>query len=388
MPSVPHFLHIYQKPSAGDAFILRKAAFGYRHQISAMGWFDTANCQLVVSQIEGEQWLENFIGNRVAVYVDNPAEPVWEGLITRITLEAGGVVFTRSLDEMFNGVRVTYRLGNSANASQTAFALNTDSIAVYGAKQGSIEAAYQTFTGGTGRMTTIRDTVLAYQGWPKSSASFGGAVGIVSVEMQGFYHTLEWENVSNAGTDNLTPTELITNIVAAITNSSTFIDNADATEIGTNSAFTTPEEVRDGETVWQSIQKWAEPGDGTNRWIAGVSPATFNRSTRRLYYRAFNNNVEYIARVRDGMRVRNLYGGLVRPWTVKPDRAIRITDVLVGWNAQGDDPREFYIDGVQYDAESQQVTLQSVDDPGVEGAFQLKKFYKARGRPFGAPVRL
>lgn len=387
MPSVPHFLHIYQKPSAGDAFILRKQVFNYRHAINAMGWFDTANCQLAVSQIEGEQWLENFIGNRVAVYVDNPAEPVWEGLITRITLEAGGVVFTRSLDEMYNGARVTWRPSSSTNASQTAFALNTDSIAVYGAKQGSIEAAVE-YGAGAGRMNTIRDLMLAFQGWPKSSASFGGAVGLVSVEMQGFFHTLEWETVSNAGITNLNPHVLITNIVASITNSSTFIDNADATEIEANTAFATSEGVREGETVWQSIQKWAEPGDGTNRWIAGVSPATFNRSTRRLYYRAFNNNVEYIAHVRDGMRVRNLYGGLVRPWTVKPDRAIRITDVLVGWNAQGDDPREFYIDGVQYDAESQQVTLQSVDDPGVEGAFQLKKFYKARGRPFGAPVRL
>lgn len=385
MPTVPHYLNVYQKPSVGSGFILRKRVFSYRHSIAAMGWFDTANCQIAVSQIEGERWLENYVGNRVAVFVDNPAEPVWEGLITRVTLEAGGVVFTRSLDEMNNGVRVTYRTSASTTSAQSTFALNTDSIAQYGAKQGSIEAGIE--YNAVSRIAIIRDVLLAHQGWPQSSASFGGSVGIVSVEMQGFYHTLEWENVANTGTTVRNPHTLVTNIISNLTNAN-FLDRTDTTEIVSNTSFTTAETVRDGETVWQAMQKWTEPGDGVDRWITGVSPATFNRSTRRVYYRMFNANVEYIARVRDGMRVRNLYGGLVRPWAVKPDRGIRLTDALVGWNGMGDDPREFYIDGVQYDAETQQVTLQSVDDPGVEGAFQLNRYYQQRGRPFGSPIRL
>lgn len=386
MATFPHWLHIYDKPALGNAFIIRRVALAYRHKISAMGWYDTASCDIAVSQKDGELFYENYLGNRVAIYVDNPAEPIWEGLITRITLEAGGVTVSHSLDNMFNRTQTVYRVNTDTTAAQNSAASNAASQAIYGIKLGEVEG-FVTYTTALGKMNALRDMVLAFQAWPQNSLVIGGSANILHIEMQGFYHTLEWENVADTGVVNRTPTVLITQILALIANGTTFIENATTTHIGSGAVWTTAETVRDGQTVWQSIMDWTEPGDGVNRWISGVLPARYSDGLRLPYYRMANTDVEYIARVRDGMRFRNIYGGLIPAWTVKPDRGLRVNDILTGWNSQGDDPREIYIEAVDYDAESQMVTVTGVDDVTAEGAFQLKRYHKRHGERFGAQPR-
>ena len=77
----------------------------------------------------------------------------------------------------------------------------------------------------------------------------------------------------------------------------------------------------------------------------------------------------------------------MHPWRVLPDRGIRLQDVLVGWNGMGDDPREAYLEVIEYDAESQSVAWQTSDNINIEGAFQLRQYYKTHGSRFGAPPR-
>lgn len=386
MTTIPHVLHIYEKPAVGSTFLIRKPAFAYRHKITAMGWYDTASCDIAVSQIEGELFYENYLGNRVAIYVDNPAQPIWEGFISRLTLEAGGVTVSHSLDNMYNSGKTVYRVASDAVATNSATSSVLASQAIYGLKQGTVEG-FVTHTTAAGKMTALRDMLVAFQAWPQNSLVIGGSANILHIEMQGFYHTLEWESVVDTGVVNRTPTVLISQILALIANGTTFIENANTTHIGSGAIWTTAESVRDGQTVWESIMDWTEPGDGVNRWISGVLPARYSDGLRLPYYRMANTDVEYIARVRDGMRFRNIYGGLVPAWTVKPDRGLRVNDILTGWNSQGDDPREIYIEAVDYDAESQMVTVTGVDDVTAEGAFQLKRYHKRHGERFGAEPR-
>lgn len=385
----PHFLNLHQKPAIGNTFIRRYPVYNYRHKIAAVGWFDTASCDLLVSRAEAEMWLDQYLGNRVAFYVDNPAEPIWEGLVNRITYQVANITFTASLDKLYNRVQIQSSTGGT---SQTSTAdNNTDSQAIYGIKQGVIDAYIQHTGSGSGLPTALSDFLITQSAWPRISTTFGaGGTVLLSVEFVGFYHTLEWEIYANATATGAAASTIISEIVTNIANGTTFFDNADTGAISTNSGFNQSRLHRNGLTAWEAILQIQAAGDGSggNLYIAGIEPTSFNAGDRRFYYRAANTSVEYTVRLTDGMKIRNLYGGYVQPWRVLPDRRIRLQDVLVGWNGLGDDPRESYIEVVEYDAESQSVAWQTSDNIEMEGAFQLRKIFKAHGERFGAPVRM
>lgn len=381
-----HYLHMYQKPKLGSDFIKRFQTFNYRHKISANGWFDTASCDIRLgSADEAQQFLDQNIGNRVAIYVDNPVEPVWEGFINRMTFAAGGWQYTISLDEMENSVDVTYAINGSVTPTWGAANTNTDSQAIYGIKHGRSDLGFQ-YAAGTGA-TVLQGSIINQRAWPKASTMQGDGSGLVTLELLGVWYTLGWDVYSD--TNTTTPainTFISTMILPAIANGTTFFNNADTTLISTN-ATTVPRNRRRGSTAMQVLQELAEIGDGANYYVIGITPTNPNTGTRSLYYRAQNTDILYTARRRDGLRIRNPYGKLERPWTIRPDCGIRITDMLPGWNGQGDDPRETWISSIDYDAEAQSVTWVGDDNVTAEGAFGLARQVKRHGVPFGAVPR-
>lgn len=392
---IQHTLNLYQKPKLGNAFVGRYSIFNYKHRILAMGGFDTASCQIALDRKAGETALEQWVGRRVAIYVQNAAVPIWEGLISRVTLRAGAAVFTASLDELFNKVRVTFGQRNATpNTQYTTPVSNTTSQALYGIKEGNIDAlSSDTISADLTAKTTLANRYLATRAYPKVSTAFAsGSADLVSIEMIGFYHTLEWETYDPGVASGVTtPTAFlallfVTAGVNRFSNLNTFFDNTDVTQVATNTSFNAP--ASRGATYWDVVKSLTEPGDGTNRYISGITPTDPNTGTRRLYYARANVAVEYTIQARyDVGRVRNIYGAPLQPWQVRPDRSVRLQDVLTGWNLQGDDPREFYLEAVNYDAESQTVSLQSSDNIELEGALQLDSYYKAIGTRFGPPYR-
>lgn len=380
----PHFLNLYHKPKIGTGFIRRYPVFNYRHKIASVGWFDTASCDLLISRQEAEIFLDQYLGNRVAFYVDNPAEPIWEGLVNRITYQVANVTFTASLDKLYNRVQVQW---NSASTVNTTTAdNNTDSQSIYGIKQGVVDA---NLTYNVALPNALSDQLIVTQAWPRISTAFGsGNAVLMSVEFVGFYHTLEWEIRADATNAQVNASVIVSNCISNLANGTTFFDNSDTSLITTNSAFTPNRLQRNGLTAWQVLQSVQEAGDAAGTpWVMGITPTEFGTNTRLFYYQAGNTAIEYTVRLTDGMKIRNLYGGYVSPWTVKPDRSIRLQDVLVGWNGLGDDPRESYIEVIEYDAESQSVAWQTSDNVELEGAMQLRRFFKAHGQRFGAPAR-
>lgn len=390
---VAHFLHIYQRPALGNNLIKRFQCYGYKHTISAVGGFDTASCALAVSKDEGETILEQFLGCRYAVFVDNPVEPIHEGLITRVTFDVANVTFTNSLENMYNRVVVaTGPVGTAVVAAFTAAADDNESQAIYGIKQGTVDALVQyTNIAGTNVHTALRDHLIAVQAWPQSSVRFNPTSKQLSLklDMQGFFHTLEWEHYASATATSAGASTIVGEVIAGLANGTTFFDNSDTSEIDTNAAFNQARLSRNGLTAWEFLKQIQEAGNaGATRWVMGISPTDFNRGDRVFYYQAANSAIEYTARLREGPGIiRNIYGGRVLPWNVRPDRSIRLMDVLTGWNLQGDDPRESYIEKVTYDAESQTVQWVSSDDMGLEGRMQFARIFKPHATRFGAPPR-
>lgn len=376
-----HWLHIYEKPTIGSGALKRKQAYGYRHQISANGWFDTASCDLRMTPIEAEMALENYVGNPVKVFVDNPAQPIWEGLITTVSYDCGGALVRRSLDSMMNRAEVVIECSSNAAGIRTQItnAANVPaSQAVYGVKEGSIDAYWTLSTSAQalGYRNSIRDTVVNLNGWPQSSITQGRNIN-VHIELKGYYHTLDWEMYWDLTSAIKTASNLIIAQLAQVGNADLWFDYADTSGIETNGTWTLQQKFNSGMTRWNGLQRITEAGNSSGDYfIIGIEPTNFVTGTRRFYYRQSNNTLEYTALAKDGLRVRNAPGGLVRPWTVIPDRILRITDVLIGWDAQGDDPRDVYLRSIQYDAEQQSIRWQGSDNTTGEGIFQVKEFLK------------
>jgi hypothetical protein len=386
-----HILNLYQKPKLGTAFIKRLPVYNYRHSINAIGGFDTASCDIAVrSRDEGQQFLDQYLGNRVAFIVDNPVEPIWEGYINRMTFTAGGVQYTISLDSMFNRMSVQYiTLATSATTPvKTTDFDETNSQAVYGIKEGTTDWGVHA-TVNTTTVAQLRDTIGNQRAWPRTSLTQGQGGGLLHIEMLGFFHTLEWENYNNASSAGVQLGNLIqTTLIATIANTTTFFDNADTTDITANTLLINTQKIR-GESYWDAIQEAIAVGDASdNYWVGGVTPTLFSTGTRRFYYRPFSPTIAYTARQSDGLRIRNLYGQLVDPWRVQPDNGIRISDMLIGWNGVGDNPTETWIKSIDYDANAQSVKWAGDDDTTVEGVFQSKIFVKNTGKTYGPMRRL
>lgn len=379
-----HSVNIYQRPAQGGSFLRRYSVINYRHRISAMGGFDTASCVIPAPRkAEADLFLERHLGAFVKVYADNPAEPCWEGIINRIT--AGN--YTASLDEMANRVAVQYTNPSAITTNQKNTAVNdTDSQAVYGVKADTLELGLM-YGSSDARADNLRDAVLAARAWPQKSVTDGES-GTIQIEMIGLFHTLEWETYTSTATTVTTfSTFLTTNILPVLANGSTFFDNTITSEIETNSDSRRINE-HGNRSVWEVLTKQSEAGDGATPWVVGISPSRFSDGKRTLYYRAINADIEYTARLSDGRRPRNLYGKLVSPWDVRPDRGIRITDTLLGWSGVGDNPAETWISYVEYDAATQSVKWYSADNTETEAAFQLHHTNKSTAKRFGAPARV
>lgn len=381
-----HYLHVYQRPKLGSGFLRRYPAFNYQHTIVNQGWFDTASCDIAVaSENEGQKILNQYLGSYVAVYVDNPAQPIWEGLINRITFNSGAASYTISLDEMANRLSVVYT-GTTNTAAETPVVNNPSSQAIYGIKQDQIEFGVDT-SAGTQR-TTLRNTMLAQRAFPQTAITQAqGTSNIVHLELIGIYHTLEWEKTfSPAVTTTSTMSAAAQAYVTVLGNGATFFDNTNFTKISANTV-TAPDQQR-AVSYWERLLSLAESGDGTNYWVTGILPTDKGSGKRLFYYRQANSSIVYTASKQDGLRPRNLYGRLIPPWLVVPDRAIRVIDALVGMNASLlIDPTLTYIQSIQYDANSQKVQWFGADNTTARGAFLLSRGFKPFARPFGAPTR-
>lgn len=397
-----HTVHIYQKPRQGSGFLLRTPAYRYKHKISALGGFDTASCELALTFSQMEVALEQWIGNRVAFYADSPLEPIWEGLISRITVPAGIVQNTISLDDLANRIRVNYVSRGVGFQTQITTAVNdTASQALYGIKEDTLDGGSTANTAGAaGFYTDLGNAQLALRAYPRVSTSIrtsGAKTGLVQIECIGFFHTLEWENnAQGAPAATRVPynnaTGVIDVMLSSLANGSTFFDLTREDQLTINTAIDYPLDGATGKSWWQSLQQMCDAGNGTApyvRYIVGITPTDPNFGTRALYYKAASTTIGYTIRTREGAGyIRNTLGAQIKPYWVRPDTGVRLNDILVGWSGGSlDDPREFYLAKVDYDADSQSVSLASDDDISVEGAFQLGKLTKAYGKRFGAPLR-
>lgn len=389
MPRVPHWLHVYDKPAVGSAFRHKFAALNYRHKISANGGFDTASCEVGVDRAEAEFIFGNLVGNRVAVYADNPVVPIWEGLISRVTIVASGAERTRSLEDMANRVVVEHT-GGVLNMMQTAEVTDDASIALFGSKMKTFDAG-EMYAEATSFAEALRDarlTQLAYP--PVSTVSGGGGDYRVSLELIGFYHTLMWDTfeVVDTGTVSNAPAEILIDGTGDdySYNYNIFYDADDASRIS-STAFSINNSRQLGESSWDLLLRIAEAGDSGTRRIVGIAETNPNTGERIAYYEDADETVKLTTYAYGDGRIYTTGGQAVNPWDVRPNRSIRLNDILIGQPDGASDAKTAYITSVDYDAENGSVSWITDDNITLEGVFNLDKESNATNERFGAERR-
>lgn len=379
------WLNIYQRPNQGSGFLRRYRVYQYQMATAAVGGFDTASCVIAMPRSDAEDFFSKYDGARVAVFKDS-VTPVWEGYINRVSFGGGNLSVFRSLDEMANRVSLVYSLPQSSTTPQELPYVDlTGSIARYGIKQGQIDA-YVVEGTNIFRLQTLQNTKLAVMAHPQVGTQFSSQAGdtLLTVEMLGFWHTLTWQ--FERITDTSTEYDASDAVIAALSTLTTpYFDATDTSLIESNTSFDMPLANRTGISKWQFLQSIQEAGDGTQRWVMGITPTDL-QGRRRFYYRPARSAFKYLLKMGSG-RVKTLYGQTVEPWRVEPDCFVRVTDLLVGYHASGDDPRDFYVEMVNYAHDGMALQLVSADDPTVQGILRQRKFYNRTGRSFGAPVR-
>lgn len=399
-----HWINIYQKFRRGGKFLAHFPISSYKHKIAAIGGYDTASCNLIIRRYEAERFFSDYIGCTVAVYAANAIDPIWEGLISRITYSVGGNRFSRSLDNMSNRIDVTYYSIDSVSAQkteQTGYADNVTSQETYGVKLANFDAGVHYNATDTSHKISLRNMLSAQMSFPEISTELatGDADG-VSIEMQGFYHVWDWETYKSTNTATNELGALIERIAIRtdsdapenapyIYATGTGIGSSAARKITANAASELSRESKTGQTYWQFLQSIVEAGDGVNPWVIGITALNAFSRERVVYYRPANTAVRYTIRgLSEPGIVRTIYGAKVQPWEVRPDCKIKAVDVLNYYNSLGNDPRETYVSSVEYDADGGTVSFQGNDDPTLEGAFGLRRYFKKHGSRFNAPTRL
>lgn len=401
----PHIVTISQRPRQGTSVIDQYQCYGYKHSILSTGGFDTASFSLKVSKAEAEYILDQYMGCVVQINVDDPTMPIFEGYISSITSRPGGLVFTRTLDDMANIVNVTYYNSTSAaviKTEQTPIISNAASIAIYGAKELSVDAGIHYSNADKTHKTVLRNTYHTERAWPLLTTTVGAGNGELEIEVRGLYDMAwNWGNYVRPSADvvpvfnTLGSVMINTNIISTSTNNpfiyetTTVISFADYayTYFSLNNSFNIDRQSNSGQTYWQYIQSCTEAGEGVRSYVVGITPRDPNRGNRFAYYRPANPVVKYQISPQDP-RLRDLNGAIVPPYLVTPDCGVVFSNMLPGLYTDGNDPSYAYINAVDYNSETFTAAWQSPSDRTMAGVLNRKRYFKAQGTgAFGAVVR-
>ncbi len=225
----------------------------------------------------------------------------------------------------------------------------------------------------------------------------------LKLEIKGFYHTLAWDtfetvaNVQTVGT-LVTVAMVYAGNVNSISgyNSSRFADNGTGIFFNTedfddmnfsNAVYSSSMEKRGGQSHLDFIIQHVEPGDGVNDYVFGITRMDTNRGYRRGYYRQANTDVKYYTNMFSDRRIYSSTGELLDPWTITPDASISILDIPSFNTPLNTEIPSLYIEKINYDGETGQITWASKEDLTLSGQYQIGKVNKTEGASFGRDSR-
>lgn len=334
-----------------DSLVFRLSDLNF--DIQANGGYWQAGVSINANVAEAEDWIVNGLGRDVTIY-DESLSIVWKGFVDSVNATVGPLQISRGpMLDVVNRLAIAYRTITyntnppvGGKAKETAQGNNTLSQARYGILTG-------TLSGGEGdedSMDQARDMYLNGNAWPITSitSSIGqGGEPSVSLSLKGYVHFLDKYPYVNLDATVVTPYVNLSSKIGDILDADPNALFTDRSRISENT-WQVPDYEDGSKSGWALIKGMVMLGDaGENRHTFGVY------GKQQPVYGPVPTEVAYQQRMGDpGNWVRDVGGGYVSPWGVRPCRWLRIGDFL-GASAAApleEDPRHVFIESVSYQA--------------------------------------
>ncbi|MHC4412292.1 MAG: hypothetical protein ACYSW6_04850 [Planctomycetota bacterium] len=327
-------LRVHSRVLDNQGFIedVTTSAIGWRRSIRAQGGYWQGEFSLTGDIQYLARWFYQFLGFH---FIERSAgRNTWEGLIYEMDFTTTGVTRRRSLDMLYNNVKVRYIDTNNEIALTTA-ASDSDSISTYGQRDQIWPIDGQDLTAAA----AVRDSILQEYMYPYGR-TVGTTIGEESessliVRVCGYAFTANWryETAGDNTDDNLSDwlSEIIT----------TDCEFLNVGKIESNT-LQVRKETRVEMRAWDVITKMLEMGNSDQPVRAYVD------NDRYFNYETIDTTPQYFKRG-DG-----LYGSAgsnlaINPWQVRPavvrDLTYPVSKVELG--AWLDDARDWYISEVE-----------------------------------------
>lgn len=339
----PYGLRLYTGVLQGQTFVADVApvATAWKRSIRAVGGFWQGSFTITGELHDLQWWMYETLGYHLEERLSNVV--TWEGMIYELELSTQGVRRRRSLTLLGNAVKARYTDATTDVATETAFGLDTNSIARYGRYEQALTLGKETAAAAVAQ----RDTTLKELAWPWArpvSATPNQSAATLLVRACGYAFTMNWKFTSIQD--------------AAIGNASQYVSDVIGTDCQFVSAGAGMVPAGGGNTLqvrratalaartWDTLLKTVALGDVSgNPWVLRVDVG------RKAYYQVFDVTPRYYL----------LHGGLrdsmgsrmdIKPWLVRPG-VVRDAQYPNRRSEPGNfltDVRDMYVEEVEVDA--------------------------------------
>jgi hypothetical protein len=322
----------------------------------AVGGCWAASLSLSLNLQRAEDWYENGLAREIKFF-DNEGAWIWEGIVNKVTLNAGDISEVRGpLLDIANRVTVTYTPRDFSvyppvDGSQTSTTIteNEYSQQLYGI----IEQVISAGTCPDDTAIKVQTQYLQENAIPKTSGEVSITPGssqapVVSLELIGkvqFMARYIYDSTSN-GLSYLSD-KLIA--ILGYDPNSYILANYSWIEENQYLVNDLEDKLR---FAWDIVSELLTLGNDTddNRRLFGIY------ENGRPVYNTMPNEIDYIYRISSNQEIRNykITSEIIRPWRVQPGKWINVADFLIGRNIFSTslygDPRNHFIESVKYTA--------------------------------------
>lgn len=355
-------IHLTENPKADPTMAgvrnitdLVDGAFSWN--IDAQGGFATAQLTIKTDEVTAFKFLNDYLGKRIVF--TNPLAPwasmiCWEGIVYTVGIDDGKTTVSRSLENLYNSVKVQYalRAGTTivGTVTTTAATTNATSIAAYGTR----EVLWQVGAHASNdEAITLRNVILSEYGQPRANLTatrMGGAIRggeiVLTLDCVGFVEQLgkRLPVHTYSGSYNTHISIIQTMLTAYGDMIST--DYAAFTSTNTKTEFDGWEGKLPARTIIDALCAKGSNAQDYPTWFGVLED-------RKAYYIETPTTPAYIIRKYDsGEKIIDATTGtVVPPWLVRPAKVVKVADLLpdeLTYSTALGDPRQFMIGGVRF----------------------------------------
>lgn len=348
-------LNYYDRLVNGGQWLgdLNVSVQNWKHSIAAFGGFDSAEFNLIDTQVNLDDWLINGLGRKIVAF-DETLSPMWEGFVDSVTVSRNGLSRTlgpitdiaNRIFSIYSGVDTTVYPPVIGVRKRSPTFNDLESQAKWGIWPYILSLAGVSDVNADLLVTAyMKEHSHAEK---DSSFSFGGSGETLSVRCLGWHNVFRYPYNYNVPASTTIPlTTRLQQIILAQPNAGWI-----STDFSHMQANTVPVIAyqNDDQLAIEQIRGYTAMGDTlNNRWLFGVY------DDRVAYHYPMVDQIDYQVYLRDSRwTVLDANNAVVPPWRIRPGKWMFFADEMPGLGAPDllkldQDPRTLLIESLTFD---------------------------------------